>query len=308
MEYRLKINDYGQKLGIEEGVAARLLSGYFLQRRQALTFGKDGVVEIKSEAKRKDMLATLMEFDYPIGDGRQVKLREIARFIPSRDYMQIKKRDGEVVKTVFASIDKRKTTANDVLRAVAPLLEKIGKEGIGIHLMGEKEKNTQLAKEMKKAVVVALFLILIALLLIFSKIKYALMVISVIPFSILGALAGHLLLGINLSMPSVIGILGLAGVVVNDGIIMLDFLHGTRDTGKFFERAALRLRPILITSITTFLGLFTLIFYAVGEAVILQPIAVSIGFGLLWGTLLNLFYLPTLYAVVNRVEAGAIEK
>lgn len=308
MEYRLKINDYGQKLGIEEGVAARLLSGYFLQRRQALTFGKDGVVEIKSEAKRKDMLATLMEFDYPIGDGRQVKLREIARFIPSRDYMQIKKRDGEVVKTVFASIDKRKTTANDVLRAVAPLLEKIGKEGIGIHLMGEKEKNTQLAKEMKKAVVVALFLILIALLLIFSKIKYALMVISVIPFSILGALAGHLPLGINLSMPSVIGILGLAGVVVNDGIIMLDFLHGTRDTGKFFERAALRLRPILITSITTFLGLFTLIFYAVGEAVILQPIAVSIGFGLLWGTLLNLFYLPTLYAVVNRVEAGAIEK
>jgi multidrug efflux pump subunit AcrB len=103
-------------------------------------------------------------------------------------------------------------------------------------------------------------------------------------------------------MSSLIGILGLAGVVVNDGIIMLDFLHDTHDKRLFFKRAALRLRPILITSLTTFLGLSTLIFYAVGQAVILQPIAVSIGFGLLWGTILNLFYLPTLYAVVNRIE------
>ncbi len=103
-------------------------------------------------------------------------------------------------------------------------------------------------------------------------------------------------------MPSVIGMLGLAGVVINDGIIMLDFLHGTHDAGTFYERAKLRLRPILITSITTFLGLFTLIFYATGQAVILQPIAISIGFGLLWGTVLNLIYLPALYAVVNKIQ------
>jgi multidrug efflux pump subunit AcrB len=305
MEYRLKINDYGEKLGLSEGEVARLLSGYFLQRRQALTFGGEGIVEIRTEEIGKDDLARLENFDYPLGDGRYVKLREIADFIKSRDFMQIKKRDGEIVRTVFAAIDKRRTTANDVLERLDPLLKSIEKEGVKIRLMGEKEKNTQLAKEMKKAVVVALFLILIALLLIFSKIKYALMVMSVIPFSIMGALAGHLLLGINLTMPSIIGILGLAGVVVNDGIIMLDFLHGTHDAGSFFERAVLRLRPILITSITTFLGLFTLIFFATGQAVILQPIAVSIGFGLLWGTVLNLFYLPTLYAIVNGIEKGS---
>jgi multidrug efflux pump subunit AcrB len=90
--------------------------------------------------------------------------------------------------------------------------------------------------------------------------------------------------------------------VVNDGIIMLDFLHGTHKSEEFFERAKQRLRPILITSVTTFLGLFTLIFYATGQAVILQPIAISIGFGLLWGTLLNLVYLPTLYALVNGIK------
>ncbi|MDQ1244777.1 MAG: hypothetical protein QG565_1117, partial [Campylobacterota bacterium] len=148
----------------------------------------------------------------------------------------------------------------------------------------------------------ALFLIFLSLLLIFSKAKYAFMVMSVIPLSVLGALLGHKLLGINLSMTSIIGILGLAGVVVNDGIIMLDFLHGTHKLEEFLQRAKLRLRPIIITSLTTFLGFFTLIFYASGQAVILQPIAVSIGFGLVWGTVLNLIYLPTLYALVNKIE------
>jgi multidrug efflux pump subunit AcrB len=128
------------------------------------------------------------------------------------------------------------------------------------------------------------------------------MVMSVIPLSILGALLGHKLLGINLTMPSIIGILGLAGVVINDGIIMLDFLRGTHKLDEFLQRAKLRLRPIVITSLTTFLGLFTLIFYASGQAVILQPIAISLGFGLIWGTVLNLIYLPTLYAMVNKIE------
>ncbi len=157
---------------------------------------------------------------------------------------------------------------------------------------------------MIRSLIIAVFLILITLLFIFPKIRYALMVMSVIPFSLLGALVGHMLIGVNLSMPSVIGMLGLAGVVINDGIIMLDFLHGTHKAETFYERAKLRLRPILITSITTFLGLFTLIFYATGQAVILQPIAISIGFGLIWGTVLNLVYLPSLYAVVNKIQPG----
>lgn len=160
---------------------------------------------------------------------------------------------------------------------------------------------------MIQASAIALFLILITLLFIFPKISSVLMVMSVIPFSMLGALLGHLFLGVNLSMTSMIGMLGLAGVVINDGIIMLDFLHGTRDTEAFYTRAKLRLRPILITSITTFLGLFTLIFYATGQAVLLQPIAISIGFGLLWGTALNLVYLPALYAVINKINPSRDE-
>jgi len=234
--------------------------------------------------------------------GSVVKLTDIVEIQKIRAYEKIEKRDGNAVKSVFVNIDKKKTTAVSVLATIKPLLDEIREEGIEISLLGENEKNQQFKNDMMRSLVIAVFLILITLLFIFPKIRYALMVMSVIPFTMLGALLGHMVVGVNLSMPSVIGMLGLAGVVINDGIIMLDFLHGTSDAETFYERAKLRLRPILITSITTFLGLFTLIFYATGQAVILQPIAISIGFGLLWGTVLNLIYLPALYAVVNKIH------
>ncbi|WP_345970274.1 efflux RND transporter permease subunit [Sulfurimonas sp. HSL1-6] len=300
-EIRLRVNDYGERLGLSEAEVARTLSAYFLDNRRAMTFNESGVMEIKTRALEKDRLSTLERFQYPLADGTYVNLGDIVAFESRRDFNQIEKRDGTVVKTVFAKVNKRVTTPSQVLKQIAPVLDAVRETGVKAELFGEQERNDQLASDMKRAVAVALFLMLITLLFIFPKIKYALIVMSVIPLSILGALVGHKLMGMNLTMPGVIGLLGLAGVVINDGIIMLDFLHGTHDTRAFYERAKMRLRPILITSITTFLGLFTLIFYATGQAVILQPIAVSIGFGLLWGTVLNLLYVPTLYAVINGI-------
>jgi multidrug efflux pump subunit AcrB len=302
MEYKLRINNYGEQLGLTESMLAQTLAGYFLDSRKAMTFGESGVMEIKTRALLKDDEETLTNFNLPLGDGTFVKLGDVVTIEKSHSYEKIEKLNGNIVKSVFANVNKKETTAVKVLDQLGPVLDEVRKAGIKVSLLGESEKNEQLKNDMKNAVTIALFLILMALLFIFPRIRYALMVMSVIPFSLVGALWGHLLLDVNLSMPSVIGMLGLAGVVINDGIIMLDFLHGTHDAATFYERAKLRLRPILITSITTFLGLFTLIFYATGQAVILQPIAISIGFGLLWGTVLNLVYLPALYAVVNKIK------
>jgi multidrug efflux pump subunit AcrB len=302
MEYKLRINAYGEQLGLSEVGIAQTLSGYFLDSRKAMTFNENGVMEIRTKSMDKDSEKTLMGFMLPTPAGNFVKLTDVVEIKKVRAYEKIEKRDGNTVKTVYANIDKKKTTALDVLKKIKPLLQIIEDEGIDVSLLGEQEKNQQFKNDMIRSLIIAVFLILITLLFIFPKIRYALMVMSVIPFSLLGALLGHMLIGINLSMPSVIGMLGLAGVVINDGIIMLDFLHGTHNADTFYERAKLRLRPILITSITTFLGLFTLIFYATGQAVILQPIAISIGFGLIWGTVLNLVYLPSLYAVVNKIQ------
>ena len=302
MEYKIKINSYGESLGLSEASVARVLSSYFLEKKQSTTFNERGVMEIKTRDRDKDSTQTLLDFNIALDDGRYVKLTDIATISKTQDYEKIDKLNGSIVKTVYASVDKRIITPTEVLESIQTTLDEIRDSGIEVNLLGEKEKKKQLKDDMKSALVLAIFLIFLTLLLIFSKIKYALMVMSVIPLSVLGALIGHKLLGINLSMPSVIGILGLAGVVINDGIIMLDFLHGTHKSEDFFKRAKLRLRPIVITSLTTFLGLFTLVFYATGQAVILQPIAVSLSFGLVWGTFLNLLYLPTLYALVNGIK------
>ena len=302
MEYKIKINSFGESLGLSEGYIAKTLSNYFLEKRQTTTFNERGVMEIKTKDLAKDKTKTLLEFNLPLSNGKFVRLTDIAQIINIRDYEKINKLDGQIVKILYAKVDKRIITPSEVLSKLEKPLQEVSSSGIQVNLLGEKEKNKQLKGDMKDSVILAIFLIFLTLLLIFSKIKYVLMVMSVIPLSILGALLGHKLLGMNLTMPSMIGILGLAGVVINDGIIMLDFLHGTHDAKEFFHRARLRLRPIVITSVTTFLGLFSLIFYASGQAVILQPIAISIGFGLLWGTALNLLYLPTLYAMVNSIK------
>lgn len=304
-EYKIKVNSYGESLGLSEASIAKTLSEYFLESRKSTTFNDRGVMEIKTEDLYKDTTKTLFDFNIDVGDGRFVKLTDVAEILTVRDYEKIDKLNGEIVKTVFANVDKRKITPEEVLSQLDSTFDEIKDSGIEVNLLGEKEKNKQLKGDMKDTVILAMFLIFLTLLLIFSKVKYVLMVMSVIPLSILGAFLGHKLLGIPLTMPSIIGILGLAGVVINDGIIMLDFLHGTHDSDEFFKRAKLRLRPIIITSLTTFLGLFSLIFYATGQAVILQPIAVSIGFGLLWGTALNLIYLPTLYAMVNGIRPSS---
>ncbi len=302
IEYKIKINAYGEQLGLSEGYVASILSSYFLGNRKAMSFDDSGVVEITTEFADKDHLSKLFNFDIPLGEGKFIALKDVAEFIQVQDYERIEKDNGDIVKTVSANVDKSVTTAIDALAELQNEIKIIEKSGIRVLLKGEDEKNKQLKSDMKRSVGVAFFLMLILLLLIFPKIKYALMILSVIPFSIFGGLLGHLIVGMNLAMPSIIGMLGLAGVVINDGIIMLDFLKGTHNTKDFYYRAKLRLRPIIITSVTTFLGLSTLIFFATGQAKIMQPLAVSLGFGLLWGTVMNLLYLPTLYALVNKIK------
>ncbi len=301
-EYKIKVNEYGESLGLSEAYVAKTLSNYFLGNRKALSFDNDGVLEITTEYANKDSIDKLIDFEIPLSDGRKIELQEVADFVIVQDYAYIEKENGDIVKTISANVDKSKTTAISALEELKETLNAIEKEGIRVDILGEQEKNNQLKEDMIKSSVIAMFLMLILLLLIFPKIKYALMVLSVIPFSFFGAFVGHLIVGMPMTMPSVIGLLGLAGVVINDGIIMLEFLHGTHETKEFYYKAKLRLRPIVITSLTTFLGLSTLIFFATGQAKIMQPLAISLGFGLIWGTVMNLLYLPTLYALVNKIK------
>ena len=300
-EYKISVNEYGQSLGITDESVASAIADLYIERTVAYTLHEEGVVEIKTQRLNKDSLKALKSLNIEIED-KYVDLGDIVDFSIINDFAKIEKHDSIIAKTVYANVNPKTVTSNDVLEQLQTLFDEIKKQDIDIVIRGEKEKTQQMASELSLAFVVSLFLIFMVLLINFNSFKMVFIIISVIPFSILGALVGHFIMGINLTFPSLIGILGLAGVVINDGIVMLDFLKHVKNLEEFYERVKLRVRPILITSLTTLIGLSTLIFYPSGQGVFLQPLAISLGFGLLWGTILNLFYLPVIFVLLHKLK------
>ena len=229
-------------------------------------------------------------------------LGEVADFIYTQAFVTIEKENGTRIRSVYASLDKEKQTSAEAITAIRPKLEQLEKQGFHVDIKGEERENAKTKREMSQAAAVAIFLIFITLVWLFDSLVLSLIVLSTIPLSIVGVYVGHWMMGLNITMPSLIGIVGLAGVVVNDGLIMVSFIRKAADAEALMKLARTRLRPILMTSVTTVLGLMTLIFFAAGQAQILQPMAVSLGFGLLWATVLNLLYVPLLYAVIYRIR------
>jgi multidrug efflux pump subunit AcrB len=188
------------------------------------------------------------------------------------------------------------------MKKITPLLNQLRQEGIDVIIKGEQKANKQLASEMSQAATIAFFLIFISLVWMFNSFVQPLIVLTTIPLSLLGALVGTKLFGLNMTMIGAMGIIGLAGVVVNDGLIMIDFIRHKRSIEGIVQGAILRLRPILLTSATTVLGLLTIMFFASGQSLIVQPMAIALGFGVAWSTVLNLIYVPILYSAVYRIK------
>jgi len=302
-ELKLRVNEYGQSLGMSEGYITSVLRGAFLKAEYGKIFDTKGLVRIKIEDVYKNDTNALGDFVLSTPDGqKRVKLSDVCDFIYKKSFVKIFKEDGEKVRSLFASVDKKIITPTEVMEQIKPLLETLKKEGIHIVVKGEEKENKKLKKEMTQALIVAVFLIFITLVWMFNSLILPLIVVSVIPLSLFGALLGTYLMGINMSMPGMMGVIGLAGVVVNDGLIMLDFIKGSKNYDELVHKAGMRLRPILLTSVTTVLGLSSLMFFASGQALILQPMAISLGFGVAWATVLNLYYVPLMYAVIYRVK------
>ena len=300
-ELKVALNAYGKQLGFTQLDLGVVLSSSYLEGMQSKVLSDDGIIEIKTKDLRKDNIQTLKNYELETPDGlSRVILSDICHFSYHKSFETLYKHNGSDVKVVFANVNHKIITPSEVLATIEPTLQDLKDEGVSISLKGEEEQNEQMMEEMSYAFLIALFLIFITLLVMFDSFSQTFMLLSIIPFSVFGAIFGHLILDMNFTLTSVIGILGLAGVVINDGVIMLDFIRHAKSMEELTQRAKLRLRPIMITSVTTFLGLSTLIFFASGQAKILQPVAVSLGFGLLWGTVLTLVYLPTMFAVINR--------
>ncbi len=302
-ELKLRVNEYGQSLGFSEAVVTSTLRGAFLKAEYGKMFNDTGLIRVKIEDLYKQDITALNNFQLSTPDGsRRVRLADICDFSYQKSFVKIFKEDGEKVRSLFARVEKKIITPVEVMKELKSLLDTLEQEGIKIIIKGEEKENNKLKKEMSEALLIAVFLIFITLVWMFNSLILPLIILSTIPLSLFGALLGTYLMGINMTMPGMMGVIGLAGVVVNDGLIMLDFIKKGKDHSTVAKQAGMRLRPILLTSITTVLGLSSLMFFASGQALILQPMAISLGFGVAWATILNLYYVPLMYAVIYKVK------
>jgi len=304
-EIKLSINPYGEEMGLDEATIGALLSNFYLSKINSNTFDELGLLEIKIENSQKDNLEALKNFQITLNNGSVVALKEVVDFKVVKSFEKLTKNNGEKIFYFFANVDADVITGGEALEALQKDLDAIKKEGIQVVLKGEKEKKDDLKRDMLFATALAMTLIMLSLIYMFNSFRETAMVLSVIPYSMLGVLIGHAIMGLNLSMLSFIGMLGLAGVVINDGIIMIAILKSAKDLQDVYRFATSRLRPIILTSVTTLLGFSTLIFIPTGQAAIFQPLAISLGFGLAWGTVLNLIYLPVLYTFINKKRLHA---
>ena len=301
-ELKLRVNEYGQSLGLSEGYISKELRGAFFKAEYAKMFNQEGLVRIKIEDENKDKRGSIKNFMLTTPTGKVVALNEVCDFFYQKSFVRTFKEDGFRVRSVYASVEKETILATEVMENLKPLLEDIKKEGVKVIIKGEEKENKKLKKEIAQAGLIAIFLIFIALVWMFNSFMQPLIVLSVIPLSILGVLVGTKLMGLNMTMTGMMGIIGLAGVVVNDGLIMLSFVKNGKTHEEILEYASQRVRPIILTSVTTVLGLSSLIFFASGQALILQPMAISLGFGIAWATVLNLYFIPLVYAVIYRIK------
>lgn len=301
-EIKVQINSYGHSLGITEANVGNILSNIYATKKKSATFEADGMMDIKIESKNKDNFYDFENLKIPVGDGTTVALKEIAKFNIIKSFEKLTKDDTEVNFFLYANVDTKIVTATEVVGKIQNSLNAAKADGVKLLFKGEDEKKKALKSDMLGATALALVLIMLSLLYLFNSFRDTFIVMSVIPFSFLGVLVGHFIIGLNLTMPGIIGALGLAGVVINDGIIMMTYLKRSKNIEDVFYYSAKRFRPIVLTTITTVIGLSSLIFFPTGQAAIFQPMAIALGFGLVWGTVLNLLYIPVLYSLVNKLK------
>lgn len=298
-EIKLEVNDYGESLGLNERKLGLILSDMYLERKINLTFDENDILEIKIKSNQKDSIEAFKNKEISIDNKTSVLLKDVAEFKTIKSFEKIIKSFGEKNFYIYANVDPKIITANETLEKIRPQLNQARKDGLKIVFRGAKEKQDEFKDDMLKATSIAMILIMGSLLYLFNSFRETFMMMSVIPLAFFGVLLGHFFMGLNLSLSSIIGMLGLSGVVINDGIIMMMNLKKAKSMQEIYHYALKRFRPIILTTITTIIGFSSLIFFPTGQAEIFQPMAVALGFGLAWGTILNLLYLPILYAYVH---------
>ena len=302
----------GRALGFRlEDVAAQIRDAYYGNEVQRLQRGRDEVkimVRFPQQDRRK--LVSLEEMKLRAPDGSEVPLRQVAELEPGRGPSTITRTDRQRSVKLTADVGPE-FNANQIVAAfTAEVLEDIPRRfpGVRYAFEGEQKDQNDSVREIGIGFLGALVAMYVLIAIPLRSYFQPLIIMSVIPFGIVGAIWGHALMGLHLSIMSMCGLVALAGVVVNDSLVMVDYVNRHRAESPTLHDAAVRaggarFRAILLTSLTTFAGIMPMVLETDMQARFLIPMAVSLGFGILFATVITLFLVPSIYMILEDLAA-----
>ena len=245
-------------------------------------------------------------------DGAELPFETVAEAELGRAYSTIKRADRRRSVKITADIDSSAEgpNANEVVAGLtAEVLPKVLSKfpGVTYDFRGEQKDQRDSVQDMMIGFVIALMVMYILMAIPLKSYIQPMIVMSVIPFGMVGAVAGHVLMGMDLSIMSMCGLVALAGVVVNDSLVLVDYVNRERENGHSvvkaaWEAGAVRFRPILLTSLTTFAGLTPMLLETDIQAKFLIPMAVSLSFGILFATMITLLLVPSIYLILEDIH------
>jgi multidrug efflux pump subunit AcrB len=313
-ELKLHILPRAEVLGLaQQDLARQVRQAFFGEEAQRVQRGREDVkVMVRYPASNRRSLADLDDLRIRTPAGDEVPFREVAAATTGRAFSSITRVDRQRTVRVGGEIDENDpnasaTAVNQELRQkVLPDLV-AAFPGLGWSFEGDQKKQAELLRSLAAGFAFALFLIYALIAIPLRSYAQPFIIMTAIPFGIGGAILGHMITGYDLSILSMFGIIALAGVVVNDNIVMVDAINQRRSEHASLieavrEAGARRFRPIWLTSLTTFGGLAPLLLEKSVQARFLIPMAISLAFGVIFATTISLIIVPSIYLVLDDVR------
>jgi len=310
-ELQLKVHPDAEALGVPlQTVAGAVRGAYYGEEVMRIQRGRHEVkIMVRYPAEERRSLANLRDLKVDSGDGVKRPLSELADINVTRSYSEINRVNQKRSITITADIDETKANAADIVRNLQggfmnDLMERY--PNVSVRWEGQQEQSVESMQSLMFGLGIALLATFALLTLEFRSYIQPAIVMSVIPFGLIGALWGHAAMGLPLTMFSLMGLVALTGVVVNDSIVLVDFINHRVREGVPLKLAILesgqrRFRPVILTSMTTVAGLLPILTETSLQAQILIPMANSLCFGLILATALVLLLVPTLYRIYGAI-------
>ncbi len=295
-------------LGLTSADIARQVRGSF-QGAEALRQqrGRDEVrVLVRLPEAERARESSIESFVVNVPGGGEAALREIADIDADRAYTTIDRRDGRRTLTVTADVVPASETQRILDELTSEVLPRLQADHPGLvwSFQGRQAETRESLDSLFGSYAIVLLILFVTLAIQFKSYIQPLIVMVAVPFGIVGAVFGHALMGYELSMISIMGVMALSGVVVSGSLVVVDFANRNHRAGMATDQAVIeagvrRFRPILLTTLTTFGGLAPMIFETSRQARFIIPMAISLGYGILFATAITLVLVPALYKAVD---------